>query len=101
MIEEIVGLSFEEFKKCIALPQGEFARFLKETKSERLKLISHLFGLDKYGNKLSDRLKERYAQVRSAHDLKAGELSGYGEVAEGGAAKLREELAGLRARRGA
>ena len=98
MIEEIVGLSFEEFKKCIALPQGEFARFLKETKSERLKLISHLFGLDKYGNKLSDRLKERYAQVRSAHDLKAGELSGYGEVAEGGAAKLREELAGLRAR---
>ncbi len=94
-IEEIVGLTFDEFKKCIALPQGEFARFLKESKSERLKLISHLFGLERYGSRLGERLKERYAQARSAYDLKAGELKGYEEVEPGSAAKLRAELANL------
>ena len=29
-IEEIVGLTFDEFTKCILLPQGEFASFLKD-----------------------------------------------------------------------
>ncbi len=91
-IEEIVGLSFDEFKKCIALPQGEFAQFLKATKGERLRLISHLFGLEKYGIKLSERLKERYAEARSVCDRKAGELKGYEEIEEGASAKLRLEM---------
>ena len=92
MIEEIVGLSFDEFKKCIALPQGEFAQFLKETKGERLKLISHLFGLEKYGVRLNETLKERFAQAKSAYDVKAGELKGYEELEDGASAKMRSEL---------
>ena len=52
-IREIVGLSFEDFKKCIALPQGEFAQFIKEDRSDRLKLISRLFDLEMYGDRLN------------------------------------------------
>lgn len=45
-IEEIVGLSFDDFKKCIALPQGEFAGLVKAKPSERLQLVSRLFDLE-------------------------------------------------------
>lgn len=60
LVQEIVGLSFDDFKKCIALPQGEFAQFVKAEKSERLKLIARLFGLEEYGEKLNARVREKY-----------------------------------------
>ncbi|MFQ7078971.1 MAG: hypothetical protein ACLRSW_14095, partial [Christensenellaceae bacterium] len=58
-IEEIVGLSFDDFKKCIALPQGEFAGLVKAKPSERLQLVSRLFDLEKYGDKLSATIRSR------------------------------------------
>ena len=59
-IQKIVGLTFDDFKKCIALPQGEFAQFVKAEKSERLKLIARLFDLEDYGDQLNARLREKY-----------------------------------------
>ena len=79
-IQEIVGLSFEDFKKCIALPQGEFAQFVKADRGDRLKLISRLFGLEKYGDLLNARIKERYAEVKSSFDTKDGELRAYSDL---------------------
>ena len=58
-IQKIVGLTFDDFKKCIALPQGEFAQFVKAEKSERLKLIARLFDLEDYGDQLNARLREK------------------------------------------
>ena len=52
-IIEIVGLTFEDFKTCIALPQGDFAALVKATASERVKLVARLFNLDRYGERLS------------------------------------------------
>lgn len=52
-IGEIVGLTFEDFKTCIALPQGDFAALVKSTNAERVKLVSRLFDLEKYGERLS------------------------------------------------
>ena len=91
-IQEIVGLSFEDFKKCIALPQGEFAQFVKADRGERLRLISRLFGLEKYGELLNARLKERYSEVKSAFDLKSGELKGYEDVSDEAVAALNSDL---------
>ena len=47
-IDELIGLDFQQFTTCVALPQGEFARFLKQTASERQQLLSQLLGLDIY-----------------------------------------------------
>ena len=44
----LIGLDFEQFTTCVALPQGEFARFLKQTPGDRQKLLSQLLGLDVY-----------------------------------------------------
>ena len=81
-IQEIVGLSFEDFKKCIALPQGEFAQFVKAERGERLKLISRLFGLDKYGELLNARIKKRMDAVKSDFDRTSGALLYYGTLDE-------------------
>ena len=56
---EIVGLGANEFAKCIALPQGEFSAFLKARPSERTEIMSNIFDLSKYGEKLIASVKNR------------------------------------------
>ena len=47
-IRELIGLDFGQFTTCVALPQGEFARFLKQPSAERQALLSQLLGLNIY-----------------------------------------------------
>lgn len=85
-IEEIVGLTFEDFKTCIALPQGDFATLVKATPSERVKLVARLFNLEKYGERLSSLVNEKYK--------KADEESNIIKAKMGESAELREEEIG-------
>ena len=62
-IEKIIGLTFDDFKTCIALPQGDFAALVKSTPSERVKLVARLFNLEKYGEKLSVLINEKYKKA--------------------------------------
>ena len=55
----LIGLSVSDFKMCIALPQGEFAGLVKAKPTERLALVSRLFDLSKYGERLKAYLKEK------------------------------------------
>ena len=59
-VEQIIGLNFQDFKTCIALPQGDFAALVKAPTSERVKLVSRLFSLEKYGERLSKAINEKY-----------------------------------------
>ena len=59
-IFEIVGLGANEFAKCIALPQGEFSAFLKAKPAERTEIMSNIFDLSKYGEKLAYKVKEKH-----------------------------------------
>ena len=47
-IEELLGLDFDQFTKCVALPQGEFAEFLHAKPGDRDKILTKLLGLDGY-----------------------------------------------------
>ena len=94
-IRAIVGLSFEDFKKCIALPQGEFAQFVKADRGERLRLISRLFDLEMYGERLNAVLKRRFDAAKSDLDKKEGELNGYAEYTDEALEEQRAELARL------
>ena len=94
-IRAIVGLSFEDFKKCIALPQGEFAQFVKADRGERLRLISRLFDLEMYGERLNAVLKRRFDAAKSDLDKKEGELNGYAEYTDEALEEQRAELVRL------
>lgn len=96
-IEGIVGLTFEDFKKCIALPQGEFAQFVKAERGERLKLISRLFGLDKYGEVLAARIREKLNLANEQISGIDGELRAYDDATEDRLKEIREDVKQLSA----
>lgn len=58
-IEKLIGLGLEDFKKCVILPQGEFASFLRAEKGKRNEIIGNLFDLEQYGDPLARKIKER------------------------------------------
>lgn len=58
-ILKIIRVGKKEFLKCIALPQGEFDRFLLDTPMNRKKTVAKLFNLESFGQDLNDKLKKR------------------------------------------
>lgn len=62
-IEEILGLTADDFTRAVVLPQGKFAEFLMLQGSERRKMLQRLFQLEKYGDRLLARLKQRREQA--------------------------------------
>jgi len=60
---EIIGIGKREFTKCIALPQGEFDRFLSDTPALRKKTLAKLFDLEQFGILLNEKLKKRKGEV--------------------------------------
>lgn len=75
-VEELFGLSFDQFTKCVVLPQGLFARFLHDRRADRQELLVRLLDLGIY-----DRMRQAATARASA--------------AEGRMALLDEQLAGL------
>ena len=68
-LREIIGLSFADFKMCIALPQGDFAALVKSRPSDRVKLVSRLFDLDGYGEKLWSAVSKKCAAAEQECNL--------------------------------
>ncbi len=58
-ILKLIGVGKKEFSKCIALPQGEFDRFLMDTPANRKKTIAKLFNLEDFGANLQDKIKRK------------------------------------------
>ncbi len=59
--EELIGLNYDQFIKAVLLAQGEFARFLKASKSERGELLEKITGTGIYrqlGRKSYEKFKE-------------------------------------------
>ena len=76
-IERLLGLTLKQFIKCIVLPQGEFSAFLTMQKAERLKIISALFDLEKYGRYLSMKLSTDLKALDAEVQIKLGQLDSY------------------------
>jgi DNA repair protein SbcC/Rad50 len=47
-VEDLLGLSFDNFCSCVVLPQGDFAEFLHARPSERQKILTRLLGVTVY-----------------------------------------------------
>ncbi|GAB4409706.1 MAG: exonuclease subunit SbcC [Bacteriovoracaceae bacterium] len=58
ILEEMLGLNFDQFSKTIILNQGEFAKFLTSSFTERKTILEHLAGIDQLAN-IADTIKRR------------------------------------------
>lgn len=47
-LEEAIGLSYENFKRTIIVPQGQFHEFLQLGNKDRTKMMKELFNLEKF-----------------------------------------------------
>ena len=64
-LTQLIGLTANEFSKCIALPQGEFAGFLKAKPNERIAIVGGIFDLNKYGEEIAEKVKRRISERKN------------------------------------
>ncbi len=93
LLETVIGLEQRDFEKCIALPQGEFAQFVKSQRSDRLKLISRLFDLERYGEGLTKRINKRYSDAQREAEVLKARLEPFEGITEAGIRGLKSEIA--------
>lgn len=79
-LEEIIGLKIDDFEKCIVLPQGEFSAFVTLARAERLKMVSGLFNLNKYGDALQSKVNEKLNGYDKKLEYINGRLEDYKDV---------------------
>ncbi|WP_297236426.1 SMC family ATPase [uncultured Porphyromonas sp.] len=73
-IEEVVGLSYDDFCQTVLLAQGDFSRFLYSSEGERSSILERLTRMEQcteYGKKIyriADHYKQKYQRQRLAID---------------------------------
>jgi exonuclease SbcC len=69
-VETLVGLTAEQFRQVIVVPQGRFREVLLSTPAERKELLTHIFGTHLY-ERFTERVKvqarERKAKLDQLH----------------------------------
>jgi len=46
--EEILGLTYDQFRQVIVLPQGQFEKLLTSSSNEKEEILTQIFGVDKW-----------------------------------------------------
>jgi exonuclease SbcC len=73
-VVRLLGLRFDDFTRCVALPQGDFARFLRAKGDERRDLLLRLLNLGVY-TEVGVTARRRAAEARSQIGLLDGQLA--------------------------
>lgn len=63
-IENLLGLTVDDFTRAVVLPQGKFAEFLTLKAQDRRPMLERLFHLDEYGKKLKDKVQLKENELR-------------------------------------
>ena len=78
--EQIIGLSYSNFKRTIIIPQGQFKEFLELGAAERTNMMKEIFGLQRYD--LQNNVASLNVKNRSELDQLDGQLKGFEEINE-------------------
>ena len=69
--EELIGLTRDQFRQVVFLPQGQFERFLIAPSDEKEGILKRIFGTEKwsdYANRFFDNAKSRVDALRAEKD---------------------------------
>lgn len=78
--EQIIGLSYANFKRTIIIPQGQFKEFLELGATERTTMMKEIFNLQKFD--LQNKTAQLFSENKSVLDQLEGKLSGFEEINE-------------------
>lgn len=68
--EQIIGLSYDNFRRTIIIPQGRFQEFIELKDAERTRMMKELFQLEKYD------LSRKVGTLSKQNDLELSSLDG-------------------------
>ena len=81
-IQQILGLSMQDFTRAVVLPQGKFAEFLSLKGVERRHMLERLFHLEQYGDALGARVGAGVREADMAVKQAEAEQLGLGNASE-------------------
>ncbi|MCA0172369.1 AAA family ATPase [Bacillus sp. RAR_GA_16] len=81
-IQEILGLTIDDFTRAVVLPQGKFAEFLSLKGTERRQMLQRLFQLEKYGDQFNRRLRARVDEKKHQLNEVTAEQTGLGDASK-------------------
>lgn len=78
--ENILGLSYENFKRTVIIPQGKFQEFLQLSETDRTRMLKEIFNLQRF--ELSEKVWQVEKQNIQEINQLEGELKGMEEITE-------------------
>jgi exonuclease SbcC len=79
-VQAIIGLSYENFKRTIIIPQGQFKEFLELGEKDRTQMMKEIFNLHQYD--LQDKVAILAKQNATTLSELRGQLMGFEAVSE-------------------
>ncbi|TLX72428.1 hypothetical protein E9993_18005 [Labilibacter sediminis] len=79
-LEEVIGLSYDNFKRTIIIPQGRFQEFLQLGNADRTRMMKELFNLNKY--ELSFKVKSIENKNNANIQNLQGKLEQLGDISD-------------------
>lgn len=79
-VEDYIGLKMDDFTRAVVLPQGKFAEFLSLKGSDRRQMLQRLFHLERYGDRLMQKLSQRVKETDNVLGKLYAEQTGLGEA---------------------
>ena len=79
-IEDIIGLSYDNFKRTIIIPQGQFKEFLELGTKDRTEMMKEIFNLQRFD--LYYKASNLNTENKTRLDQLEGELKGFEEINE-------------------
>lgn len=95
-IDNYIGLSMDDFTRSVVLPQGKFNEFLKLSGTERRDMLERLFGLQKYGKQMLDKIRKKLAIYQDNISAIDNQILGKGNFSEDELEKNKEILNNLK-----
>ena len=90
---ELIGMSRENFKQTIIIPQGKFREFIDQKPTERAQMMQDLFGLDRFD--LSAQTSSLVKQVREEKIRFETLLNGLADISAEGLQSKQDEFSTL------
>lgn len=78
-VEQLLGLTFEQFCTCVLLPQGDFADFLHASGKDRQQILAKLLDAERY-DRIARAANARAAAAGQRAEVLTEELTGYADV---------------------
>lgn len=94
-VERVIGLPFDQFTKCVLLPQGAFAEFLHSSAADRRKILENLLGYAIYRD-IQTAAGSEQRSAEAVLDHIDHQLQALPEVTDAVLAKSEQRLAQLR-----